>query len=117
MSKNSTSNPNCGGKTNYKRFFYAGVAMDSSWEVELAKFLDSKSIKWERSKKMVLWWTDNDGKKRRYHPDFWIPSMNCYLEPKNKYLMTKDAVKLQRVVAENNVKIIFGSLEEIISKL
>lgn len=30
------SNPNCGGQTNYKKYVYNDISMDSSWEVELA---------------------------------------------------------------------------------
>jgi hypothetical protein len=117
QSKNSSSNPNCGGETNYKKYFYKNIIMDSSWEVELAKYLDSKNIRWERSRKLILFWTDSAGNKRRYYPDFYLPLLNVYLDPKNKYKLKQDTEKLEKVVKENNIVLFFGSLKEIILNL
>jgi hypothetical protein len=117
LSKQSRENPNCGGETNYKKYIYKNVCMDSSWEVKLAKFLDLNNITWERSKKLVFLWTDIDNKKRRYHPDFYLPEYNLYLDPKNKFLMKKDKFKINQVIKENNIDLIFGSLDEVIRQL
>jgi hypothetical protein len=117
LSKQSRENPNCGGETNYKKYIYKNVCMDSSWEVKLAKFLDLNNIIWERSKKLVFLWTDIDNKKRRYHPDFYLPEYNLYLDPKNKFLMKKDQFKINQVLKENNINLIFGSLDEIRQQL
>lgn len=117
ISINSTSNPNCGGETNYKKYQYKDVTMDSSWEVEIAKFFDYFNIKWERSRKMCFLWTDDSGKKRRYYPDFYLTEYNLYIDPKNKFLMFKDEIKLLRAAEENCIKILAGSLSSIKNQL
>lgn len=117
MSRQAKANPNCGGETNYKRYYYKDIMFDSSWEVEIAQWLDSKQIRWERTRKLVLWWTDDEGKKRRYHPDFYLPELNVYLDPKNKYLIEKDRAKIERAIAENNVRILWGVKDEVLEAL
>lgn len=113
ISKNSRSNPNCGGETNYKRFVYRNIKMDSSWEVAIAEYLDEKHIKWERDRKHVFFWTDKTGKKRRYYPDFWIPEFNCYLDPKNAYKLEQDLFKLTQVITENKITLHYGTITKL----
>jgi hypothetical protein len=117
LSTQSRDNPNCGGETNYKKYIYKDVYMDSSWEVNLAKFLDLNNIVWERSRKIVFLWTDRNNKKRRYYPDFYLPKYNLYLDPKNKFLLEKDEFKINQVIKENNIDLICESLDNIIIKL
>lgn len=112
-SMNAKKNPNCGGETNYKRFIYNGVSMDSSWEVEIATLMDLLQIKWVRSKKLCLWWVDSAGGQRRYHPDFYLPDYGVYLDTKNKYLMKMDADKIARVRAGNKVTLVVGTLLDV----
>lgn len=115
--KLSRDNPNCGGETNYKRYIYNDITMDSSWEVNLAKYLDKNDIKWIRSRTIIFYWTDNKGNKRRYYPDFYLPELNVYLDPKNEYKLLCDKEKIQKVIKENNIKLITGSVENIINNL
>lgn len=110
-------NPNFGGECYPRKRLYKDISMDSSWEVELAIWLDARLIRWERGRKLVLWWTDDAGQKRRYHPDFYLPEYNVYLEPKNKTLMERDAVKIRRVLEENQVTIFIGKPSDIIEEL
>jgi len=117
LSINATKNPNCGGETNFKKFKYNDIWMDSSWEVEIAKWMDIHNVKWERSKKINFIWTDFNGKKRRYYPDFYLKDYNVYLDPKNKYLIEKDTFKIEQVQKENNIKVIFGLKNSIIEYL
>ena len=117
LSQNSAANPNCGGETNYKKFKYKDVWMDSSWEVNLAKWLDNNSIEWKRDRKINFIWTDICGKKRRYYPDFYLPKYNIYLDPKNKFKLKKDEYKLSRVILENNIKLIYGLESDVICQL
>ena len=42
ISKWTRENPNCGGKLGYRRFKYRGFTMDSRWEVDIAKWMDSE---------------------------------------------------------------------------
>lgn len=117
ISINSTKNPNCGGETNYKKYKYNNIWMDSSWEVNIAKWLDTNNIKWIRDRKINFIWTDVNGIKRRYYPDFYLPEHNLYLDPKNKYKIEKDRDKMTRVIFENKIKLIYGLEEDIIFEL
>jgi len=75
---------NCKGKNNH--FFgkhrkpnfmqYCGVMMRSSWEVNYARYLDKKGIKWLYESK-----TFNLG-KTTYTPDFYLPKKDSYIEIK-----------------------------------
>jgi YHS domain-containing protein len=113
-SKLARENPNCGGELGYKHYTYKNIIMDSIWEVEIAKWMDEKGIKWDRSRKRhMFWWTDDDGNKRRYYPDFYLPELNVYLDPKNKYKMENDRIKMDRVIKENGIILYWGILENI----
>ena len=117
MSQKAKANPNCGGETNYKKYQYKGIWMDCSWEVKLAEFLDSQNIEWIRSRKIMFFWTDKDGSKRRYYPDFYLPKYNLYLDPKNKFLIGKDTYKINQVIRENGIELIWGLLDDVLIKL
>lgn len=117
ISKLSRENPNCGGETNYKKYKYKNIWMDSSWELNLAKWLDENNIKWERNRKHVFWWTDENNKKRRYYPDFFLLDYNVYLDTKNPYLMECDKNKINNVLKENNIKLLCGNINDIKQKV
>jgi hypothetical protein len=106
---NSTNNPNCGGETNYKRYTYKNISFDSSWEIEIAKFLDKKNIVWERSRKHLLHWYDSTNTKRRYYPDFYLPKYNLYIDTKNPYKQKLDTEKIQYL--QKHYSIIVGNVE------
>lgn len=67
---------------------YNGILLDSTWELELAKRLDSLNIKWVRPDP-IPW--EYDGIKHNYFPDFYLPEYDVYLDPKNS-----QAVKVQK---------------------
>lgn len=117
LSITSKANPNCGGETNYKKYRYNGIYMDSTWELEIAKWLDDNNIEWKRSRKIMFWWTDKNGNKRRYYPDFYLPKYNLYLDPKNPFLLQKDKFKLDQVIRENNVNLIYGNKDFIMGRV
>lgn len=112
-SRTSSANPNCGGETNYRRYRYNEVLMDSQWEVDIAIWLDENKIVWRRDRKMTFRWTDPEGTRRRYHPDFYLPAYDVYLDPKNKYLIEKDRFKIEAVMKEHDIKIIWGLKEDV----
>lgn len=119
-SKNSSSNINCGARAGYnksKRIYHKGILLDSSWELELAEWLDENKISWIRSRKNYFAWIDDLGKTRRYTPDFFLPALNIYLDCKNKYLMKVDATKLLRVRKEHKIKLFTGSVNYIINNV
>lgn len=117
LSIKAKNNPNCGGETNHKRFEYNGIHMDSSWELEIAQYMDDQNIEWQRTRKIMFWWTDKNGLKRRYYPDFYLPKYDLYLDPKNKYLLKLDEYKLNQVIKENNINLIYGHRDLILEKL
>jgi antitoxin component YwqK of YwqJK toxin-antitoxin module len=116
-SKRAKNNVNCGGETNYRKFWYNGIFMDSTWELDIAKWMDLHNVEWQRSRKIVFWWTDMTGTKRRYYPDFYLPKYDIYLDPKNKYLLQKDDYKLNQVIKENRINLIYGHKDLILEKL
>ena len=62
---------------------YKGVLLDSSWELELAKRLDALGVAWERPKPLP--WIDSEGDRHNYFPDFYLPELDLYLDPKNPH--------------------------------
>lgn len=117
LSSKAKNNPNCGGETNYKKFKYKDIWFDSSWEVDLAKWMDERGIQWERSRKNMFFWVDENKNNRRYYPDFYLADFNIYLDPKNKFLQKKDAFKLEKVRLLNNINLISGDLDFIKEQL
>jgi hypothetical protein len=61
------------------------IKLDSKWELEVVKRLDSLNIKWYRPK-ITFEYLDNQGKSCSYHPDFFIPDYKCFLEVKSPYI-------------------------------
>lgn len=96
-----------------KTFYYNGVLLESSWELKLAKHLDSLGIKWIRPDGMN--WTDSENTNRVYYPDFYLPDYDLYLDPKNLYCMRKDEEKMS--VISTKVKIIYGDIQHVISSI
>jgi len=89
---------------------YKGVLLDSSWELELAKRLDAIGIVWERPKPLP--WTDSKGKKHNYFPDFYLPELDLYLDPKNPHAFRVQKKKID-ILNETYSNIIWiTSLEE-----
>ena len=92
-------NPNAGGyrygsgrgvKTWYESKIAGRVFLDSSWELEYAKYLDKNNIKWTRNltKFSYIW----EGINRYYIPDFYIEEHDFYVEVKG-YKTEKDEGK------------------------
>lgn len=81
---------------------------DSSWEDLLAIRLDFLDIKWDRPLPISY---EMNGKKYRYFPDFYIPSLNLYIDPKNPYCQKQQKQKLDIVSKMINLQIL-GSKKE-----
>jgi hypothetical protein len=88
-----------------------GVILESSYEVRTAEILDKLNIKWERVRKGYIW--NDNGKKRRYIPDFYLPEHDSFLDPKNDYLIKKDERKIKSAMTLNKIKVIVLSNLEI----
>ena len=74
----SYSSCNVNGRV--KRYDYNGVILNGLWEVEVAKYLDSFSIKWERPS--VGFEYEWNGGTHIYYPDFYLPNLDMYIEVK-----------------------------------
>lgn len=97
-----------------KRQKYKGYIFDSMWEVKVAKFLDDKNIKWIQPKKAIHW-VNNKGKEKRYYPDFYLPELKIYVDPKNNFCIEKQKEKLNIVTGKINL--VYGSLKHIFNIL
>lgn len=74
------------------------------WEENVANKLTNDGILW--IKNHTLKYITNDGVKRTYNPDFYLPSTDEYIEVKG-YYSDKDKLKMRLVLEQNNVKIYF----------
>ena len=92
-----------------KRVEYKGIMLDSSWEVIVAEYLDEHNIKWEQPTngfEYIL-----DGVIHKYYPDFYIPSIDKYIEVKG-YERRKDLVKYK--VVDNLIIIKYKEIQQIL---
>lgn len=82
-----TKNNVCGRVKNIE---YDGIMLKGQWELKLAIWLDSQNIRWEyESSGFPYEWS---GSTRTYFPDFFIPSLNFYIEVKG-YKTERDEAK------------------------
>ncbi len=73
------------------------------WELQVGELLNKNQVLWVR--KIYIPYTDFDGINRTYTPDFYIPSLDRYLEVKG-YFSEKDKNKLKLVVEQNKINIL-----------
>ena len=92
---------------------YNDTPFDSKWEVLLAKRLDELQIPWERDVNRFLSYHDLQGRKRRYYPDFYLPTHDMYLEVKG-YATPATKHKMSDASERNCIKlVVLSSLNEI----
>jgi len=77
-----------------KHYDYNGFKLDGLWELEVAKYLDSKNIKWIKPNNGFEYEWNND--IHIYYPDFYLPEYNYYIEVKG-YQRDRDLYKWQSV--------------------
>lgn len=73
-----------------KHCIYKSIKLDSSWELIVAKYLDSLNIKWIRNKNSFNYEWDN--KIHKYFPDFYLVDYDYYIEVKG-YERKRDLAK------------------------
>lgn len=120
MKQRKTCSPECQRKNStYRKIVHEYIhngeilKLESSWEVDIAKWLDIHKIEWTRPKHIV--WYDTNGKLRRYFPDFYLPNYDVYLDPKNDYQINISTEKLEKI--SQQVILIYGSVAHIIDKI
>lgn len=87
-----------------KNFIYKNINMDSSWEVELAKWLDRLDIKWIRPTYIQL-------ESKKYYPDFYLPDLDIYLDPKNPMRIQQQKDDLNEI--NQLISLYYGAVDEI----
>lgn len=92
-----------GNKTTYN-----GEVYDSNWEVLFAKWMNEQSITFIRPTTHIAW-IDSAGKQRKYFPDFYIPILDLYIDPKNRFCIVSQKEKLDYV--SKNINLIYGEVE------
>lgn len=118
-SESCRDRPGMGRNNNSRAAWYespvAGrVWLESSWEKQCAEIFDRHNIQWERPKTRFLW-VDESGKSHHYYPDFYIPHLDLYLDPKNPWQQKKDRYKLEQVRKNHAIHLLIldkASIEE-----
>lgn len=94
-----------------KNTLYKGSILESSYEVLCAQILDNLVVKWEKVRRGYEW--DDNGKTRRYIPDFYLPEFNVFLDPKNDYLAIQDVRKIESACELNNIVVFVLTKEKL----
>jgi len=87
------------------------VLLDSSWEEALARRLDTLCIKWVRPITPIPW-LDTNGRQHNYFPDFYLPDMDLYLDPKNPFAYRSQIEKILIITKQIKNLIIIKTLDE-----
>lgn len=82
----------------------AGKILLNKHEIKIAKALDLLNIKWNRNYKGFEY-TDKRGKKRKFHPDFYIEDFDLYIEYKG-WVTSEINHKMNDAVKNNNFKLL-----------
>lgn len=78
------------------RYQYNGAAFRSTWEVTLAKWLDSEGVSYEYEGVRVKYFDPEKGYERTYYPDFYLPDKNLCIEVKPKTHLSSEVVLAKR---------------------
>lgn len=72
------------------------VVLQSSYELRTSIILNELGIKWVRPKHLKY-------NGRKYFPDFYLPDLDIYLDPKNDFKAIQDREKINAVIEQNSV--------------
>ena len=78
---------------------FKGVWMDSTWELYFAEQCELLGISWGRNNNLKLKYILDD-KTRFYHPDFYLPEYNIFIEIKGRW--TEESRLKMNLVEQNN---------------
>ena len=79
-------------KIDYESPIAGLIKLDGSWELKVAKYLDSINVKWKRNKERFKYNNIIKGGVSTYCPDFYVEDWNEYIEVKG-YKTDLDEVK------------------------
>ena len=98
-----------GNKNRHAAWYESPIAgrvfLESSWERKLANEFDILGINWGRPKDPFIWFDQNQ-KRRRYYPDFYLKDFDTYLDPKNICLYKRDTEKLLYITNHCNIQLL-----------
>jgi len=100
---------NCTGR---KFHIYKDCLFESNWEVIIATFFDDHNIAWTQPDHSIKW-IDSRGKSHKYYPDFYLPTLNIYVDPKNPYVIRKQQEKLAAIEKLSYIHLIYGDITKI----
>jgi hypothetical protein len=82
------------------------VSVQGTWERKFAEWLNERNVRWERPKTTFKWTRGGEDIVHTYHPDFYLPDTDEYIEIKG--YMWKDEIrhiddetKLRLVIEQN----------------
>lgn len=79
-------------KFNYESPIAGIIKVDGSWELKVAKYLDSIGVEWKRNKERFEYDNTIKNKISTYCPDFYVKDWNIYIEVKG-YKTELDEIK------------------------
>ena len=101
-----------GGVRQSRWIQYKDKTLGSSYELTVCESLDENNIRWDTCRRFN--YIDPKGKARTYTPDIYLIDYDVYLDPKNDFLIKNpnpklgftDVEKIQRVMDQNNIRVI-----------
>lgn len=94
--------------------YYKNFWMDSSWELEFAKHLDSLNLNWIKNTKTSFKYIGLDSKEHRYYPDFYLKDRNCFIEIKGYW--DKKSIHKMNEIKKLNLKLIIIDKKDELTK-
>ncbi len=96
-----------------KRILFDGRRYDSQWEVQMVQFFKERKIVFEFPSPIP--WTDANGKTHKYFPDFYLPKLNVYVDPKNPVVILQQREKLS--VVSKLIPLLYGDIQTLQERL
>lgn len=101
----------CEQNLKHRSYIYNGKIFSSSYELKYALYCEEHDIEYILHPAPIKYRFNNED--HLYFPDFYIPSENKYVDPKNSYLINKpqkhlgisDTEKIKLVSEQNGIKI------------
>ena len=98
-----------GGGRSKKGWYYSDkngtMFLQSSWEFCLASRFDDWDIPYIHITDAKAVWIDSNGTQRMYIPDFYLPRLNLYVDPKS-YVSNETNLKLRQAFSQINLTVL-----------
>jgi hypothetical protein len=90
-----------------KSILYKDMKFDSLWELKMVHFFEKNNINYIIPPSIT--WTDRNSKTHKYFPDFYIPDLNLYVDPKNPIVIIQQKEKLE--IVSSIINLVYGDLK------